>query len=259
MKKISALLFALTLLFLTGCSAEQSKEKSSKDTKVSHEESGDSQDNKKKDDEEKDSTDSATSSEENYIEAGTMISKGTVIKVKSKGKEEAQIPDFADCTVSEYKNRLEKAGISDFNYQFIASNGYYGKPNSIIELQVQGKKIYPGDIFSNKEGKKLTVYYIPEDGEMPSTSAVSQTTSAVATTEPVSTSATTTVPVETTTAVPVVTVPPTEAPTLPPATDPPATLPPIPPATDPPAPLPTEEYIPPVPVTDPPDDPQYGW
>ncbi len=258
MKRLSTLLFALTLLSLTGCSAEQSKEKSSKDTKVSHEESGDSQDNKKKDDEEKDSTDSATSSEENDIEAATMISKGTVIKVKvSKGKEEAQIPDFADCTVSEYKNRLEKAGISDFNYQFIASNGYYGKPNSIIELQVQGKKIYPGDIFSNKEGKKLTVYYIPEDGEMPSTSAVSQITSAVATTEPVSTSATTTVPVETTTAVPVVTVPPTEAPTLPPATDPPATLPPeeyIPPATRPPA----TEYIPP--VTDPPpDDPQYGW
>ncbi len=246
MKRLSTLLFALTLLSLTGCSAEQSKEKSSKDTKVSHEESGDSQDNKKKDDEEKDSTDSATSSEENYIEAGTMISKGTVIKVKvSKGKEEAQIPDFADCTVSEYKNRLEKAGISDFNYQFIASNGYYGKPNSIIELQVQGKKIYPGDIFSNKEGKKLTVYYIPEDGEMPSTSAVSQTTSAVTTTEPVSTSATTTVPVETTTAVPVVTVPPTEAPTLPPATDPPATLPPA------------TEYIPPVTDT-PPDDPQFG-
>lgn len=183
---------------------------------------------------------------EQDIEAGTMISKGTVVKVKvSKGKEEAQIPDFADCTVSEYKNRLEKAGISDFNYQFIASNGYYGKPNSIIELQVQGKKIYPGDIFSNKEGKKLTVYYIPEDGEMPSTSAVSQTTSAVTTTEPVSTSATTTAPVETTTAAPVVTDPPTEAPTLPPATDPPATLPPA------------TEYIPPVTDT-PPDDPQFG-
>ena len=185
---------------------------------------------------------------EQDIEAGTMISKGTVVKVKvSKGKEQAEIPDYANCTVSEYKNRLEKAGISDFNYQFIASKGFYGKPNTVIELQVEGRKIYPGEIFSNKDGKKLTVYYIPEDGEeMPSTSMPSVTTSAV-TTQSSSTTATTTAAVEvtTTTAAPVITDPPTEAPTLPPVTDPPVTDPP-----------PTE-YIPPVTDT-PPDNPQFG-
>lgn len=173
---------------------------------------------------------------EQSIEAGTMISKGTVVKVKvSKGKESAIIPDYADCTVSEYKNRLEKAGISDFNYQFIASKSYYGKPNSVIELQVEGKKINPGEFFSNKEGKKLTVYYVSEDSEM-------QTTLQGYTNNP-----------ETTTeAVVTTTVPPM---TDPPVTDPPATEPPV---TEPPYTEPITDPPPP-PVTDvPPENPQYG-
>lgn len=101
---------------------------------------------------------------EQDIEAKTMIPNGSVVKVKvSKGKESAIIPDFNGCTVSQYKNRLEAAGISDFNYQFIPSTTYYGEPNTIIELQVDGKTINPGTFFSNKEGKKLTVYYVSED------------------------------------------------------------------------------------------------
>ncbi len=176
---------------------------------------------------------------EQSIEAGTMISKGTVVKVKvSKGKESAIIPDYADCTVSEYKNRLEKAGISDFNYQFIASKDYYyGKPNSIIELQVEGKKINPGEFFSNKEGKKLTVYYVPEDAEIHTT--VTQNTQTV---EPTSEE-----PITTTTTVQPATDPPvTDAqPTNPPPTNPPPTNPP-----------PTDNI--PIVTDTPPDNPQFG-
>lgn len=171
---------------------------------------------------------------EQEIEAGTMISKGTVVKVKvSKGKESAIIPDYADCTVSEYKNRLEKAGISDFNYQFIASKNSYGKPNSIIELQVEGQTITPGTFFSNKEGKKLTVYYVPEDGGI-------QTTAPIQNTQPVTTETTAAA-----TTAPVVTDPP--------VTEPPVTAPPVtnPPVTDPPTTIPV--------VTDvPSNNPEYG-
>lgn len=95
------------------------------------------------------------------IDAGTMISKGTVIKVKvSKGPESSVIPDYAGLTVEQYKSRLEEAGISDFNYQFIPANIYYGVPDSIVELQVDGNRVAPGTYFSNKENKKLTVYYL---------------------------------------------------------------------------------------------------
>lgn len=172
---------------------------------------------------------------EQDIEPGTMISKGTVVKVKvSKGKESAIIPDYANCTVSEYKNRLEKAGISDFNYQFIASKGYSGTPNSIIELQVEGKKINPGEVFSNKEGKKLTVYYVPEDSDVqPSTQGYTSSTEPTTTTEPA----------VTTTAEPVTDPPPA---TDPPVTDPPPTNPP---ATDPPPPVVTDVST---------DNPQFG-
>lgn len=107
---------------------------------------------------------------EQSIEAGTMVSTGTVVKVKvSKGKESATIPDFNGCTVSQYKSRLEAAGISDFNYQFLPSNSYYGTPNTVIELQVDGKVVTPGTFFSNKEGKKLTIYYVPEASEQQTT------------------------------------------------------------------------------------------
>lgn len=172
---------------------------------------------------------------EQDIEPGTMISKGTVVTVKvSKGKESAIIPDYADCTVSEYKNRLEKAGISDFNYQFIASKNSYGKPNSIIELQVEGKTITVGSFFSNKEGKKLTVYYVPEDGGEAQTTAYSQTTEPVTTQTTVATTA------------PITTTPPV---TEPPVTDPPVTDPPV---TDPPA------TTPPMVTDTPPDNPEFG-
>ncbi|MBR3759661.1 MAG: hypothetical protein IKK47_01525 [Ruminococcus sp.] len=105
MKKISALLFALMLLSLTGCSAEQSKEKSSKDTKASHEESEDSQDNKKKDDEKKDSTDANTSSEDGNVSEDSKEEKDKE-KDNSSKKENNKISfseviavDNAECTI----------------------------------------------------------------------------------------------------------------------------------------------------------------
>ena len=155
---------------------------------------------------------------EQETEAGTMIASGSVVKVKvSKGKESAIIPDFSGCTVSQYKNRLEAAGISDFNYQFLPSTTYYGEPNSIIELQVDGKTVSPGTFFSNKEGKKLTVYYVSEDTQ-------AQTTQPPATDpEPVTTAAepeTTTSYIEPTTQPPIQTNPP---PTDAPVTDAPVT------------------------------------
>lgn len=105
MKKLSTLLFALTLLSLTGCGDEQSKEKSSKDTKASHEESEDYQENKKKDDEGKDSTDSDNSSEENDISEDTKEEKEEK-KDNSSKKENNKISfsevtavDNAECTI----------------------------------------------------------------------------------------------------------------------------------------------------------------
>lgn len=158
-------------------------------------------------------------------EPDTMITAGSVIKVKvSKGKESATIPDYNGCTVSEYKSRLEEAGISDFNYQFIQSNSGYGMPNTVIELQVDGKRVYSGDFFSNKEGKKLTVYYIPEDAPVQTTAAYTEqqyteTTTAEATTETPTEPPTTTA------------VKPTEAPTQPPTTTASVTQPPTQPPT----------------------------
>ncbi len=124
---------------------------------------------------------------EQDIEPNKMVAVGTVIKVKvSKGKESATIPDFSGCSVSQYKNRLEGAGISDFNCQFLPSKWAYGTPNTVIELQVDGKKVSPGDSFSNKEGKKLTIYYIPDSSEGQQTTQsqwTETTTAAQATTQ----------------------------------------------------------------------------
>ncbi len=104
-------------------------------------------------------------------EAGTMIKKGGVVKVKvSKGPESATIPDYSGCTVAQYKNRLEEAGISGFNYQFVEYKSYYGTPDTVVELQVDGKKVSSGTFFSNKEGKLLMVYYIPENAQIQTTS-----------------------------------------------------------------------------------------
>ncbi|EWM52635.1 protein kinase domain-containing protein [Ruminococcus flavefaciens] len=144
---------------------------------------------------------------EQSVEAGEMITNGQVIKVKvSKGKESAYIPDFAGKTVEQYKNALEKAGISDFNYQFIESKSSYGKANSIVELQVDGKVVHPNDFFSNKDGKKLTVYYVSENSNAPVyTTAVQQETEAPVTTTAAATQAPTT-------QAPVITEPPTNPP-----------------------------------------------
>lgn len=153
---------------------------------------------------------------EQAVEEGEMISQGQVIKVKvSKGKEAAYIPDYAGLSVDQYKNALDKAGITDFNYQFIESKNAYGKANSIVELQVDGKVVHAGDYFSNKEGKKLTVFYVSENANTQyyTTAAPQVTEAPVTTAEPVTQAPTTAAP----------------APTDPPPTDPPATDPPAPP------------------------------
>ena len=174
---------------------------------------------------------------EQDVEPGTMVSVGTVIKIKiSKGKETALIPDYSGCTVSQYKSRLEAAGISDFNYQFLPSKSYYGTPNTVIELQVDGKNVSAGAYFSNKEGKKLTIYYVPEssDQQTPTNSWSSETTTS---SQQVTTQSSQNVEP--------VTDAPTQAP-VPQPTDPPSpqpTDPPAPQPTDPPAPQPaTNEY-----------------
>ena len=153
---------------------------------------------------------------EQAVKEGEMISHGQVIKVKvSKGKEAAYIPDYKGLTVEQYKNALEKAGISDFNYQFLESKSSYATPNTIVELQVDGKVVEAGAFFSNKEGKKLTVYYAAESGNNQN----------YVTAAPATTAATTTVAATT--------QPPTQAPTSPPQTEAP-TNPPEPVTAEPP-------------------------
>ena len=118
-------------------------------------------------------------------EAGSMISKGGAVKVKvSKGPETAMIPDYSGCTVAQYKIKLEEAGISDFNYQFVAAQSvYYGTPDSIYEIQVDGKKVSTGTMFNNKDGKKLTVYYIASDATVQTTTTEYQQATETTTTE----------------------------------------------------------------------------
>ena len=101
------------------------------------------------------------------IDPGTMISQGTVVTVKvSKGKESAMIPNYSGLTVSQYTSELEKNGIT--NYQFLeTAPNYYNTPNTVVLLQVDGKNVSPGEYFSNKDGKKLIVYYIPENASIP--------------------------------------------------------------------------------------------
>ena len=68
-------------------------------------------------------------------------------------------------TITQYEKELKKAGIS--NYSKIATSAaYYGEPNDVVQLQVEGKVVYPGSVFSNKEGKKLIVYYITDDADI---------------------------------------------------------------------------------------------
>ena len=80
---------------------------------------------------------------------------------------------------------------------------------------MDGKVVHAGDYFSNKEGKKLTVFYVSENANTQyyTTAAPQMTEAPVTTTEPVTQAPTTAAP----------------APTDPPPTDPPATDPPAPP------------------------------
>ena len=142
------------------------------------------------------------------IDAGKMVSKGSVIKVKvSKGKESALVPDYAGRTKSQYQNDLEQAGISSFNYQFLPSTSGYGTPNMVVDVQTEdGQRVSPGTYFSNKEGKKLCVYYVPENAQQV-TQAPTESQTEVSTQQE-------TQPVETTTQyVEPITEPVTEAPT----------------------------------------------
>jgi serine/threonine-protein kinase len=161
---------------------------------------------------------------EQSVKKGEMIAQGDVIKVKvSKGKETATIPDYQGLTMEQYKNALDKAGIHDHNYQFVESKDSYGKANSIVGLQVDGKTVTPNSTFNNKSGKKLTVYYVSAN-----TVTAAPTTAAPATTE----AAATTVAVTTQAPQPT-----TQAPTAPPepVTNPPepVTNPPEPPVEQP--------------------------
>lgn len=146
---------------------------------------------------------------EQSVERGEMVSKGAVIKVTvSKGKESVIIPDFSGQTTDQYKIRLEQAGFTEANYQFVEAQSYqYGTPDSVIGLEVDGKSVSPGASYSKKDSKKLMVYYIRKD-------AVQTTTAPPVVTE------VTEPPTETTTeAPPIVTEEPpipTEAPPEPP-------------------------------------------
>lgn len=161
---------------------------------------------------------------EQNIEEGTYIEEGSTVKlVVSKGPEGGTIPKFDGLTVSQYENELKKAGIS--NYSLIKSSSTWGTPDTVSQIQIDGKTATPGTYFSNKEGKKLIVFYISKDASyVPQ--QVTQATQAVTTTP------STTVAVVTQAA----TVAPTEPPVVP--TDPPA-----PPPTDPPAPPPTDPPV----------------
>lgn len=163
---------------------------------------------------------------EQDVEQGTYVDEGSTINlVVSKGPEGGTIPKFDGLTVSQYENELKKAGIS--NYSLIKSSSSWGTPDTVSQLQIDGKTATPGEYFSNKEGKKLIVFYISKDASyVPN--QVTQATQAATTTPPTTVAVVTQAP----------TAAPTEAPVIP--TDPPA-----PPPTDPPAP-------PPPPPTDPP-------
>lgn len=98
------------------------------------------------------------------IDAGTQVVQGCVVNITvSQGKEKADIPSYSGLTVSQYENELKKAGIS--SYSFIVSSNTWGYPDTITQLQVDGKEVYAGQNFSNKDSK-LIVYYIPKDAEI---------------------------------------------------------------------------------------------
>jgi len=103
---------------------------------------------------------------EQNIKAGEQIASGSTVRVKvSKGKETAEIPKYSGLTADEYEEKLKEAGIS--NYSMIAMpTASSGTPNTVVQLQIGSKLVYPGTVFSNKEGSKLIIYYLPENVEI---------------------------------------------------------------------------------------------
>ncbi len=97
------------------------------------------------------------------VEPGEQLVGGrATVKVKvSKGKETAIIPEYEELTIKEYEAKLKEAGIS--NYSILATKSTNAKPDTVTGLQVEGKDVKPGATFSNKEGKKLIVYYYSEN------------------------------------------------------------------------------------------------
>ncbi|MDE6424888.1 MAG: protein kinase [Ruminococcus sp.] len=90
-----------------------------------------------------------------------LIGHATIEVKVSKGRETAVIPAFEDVEIKDYQAKLKEAGIS--NYSILATKSDKKvKPNVVIGLQVESKDVKPGDTFSNKEGKKLIVYYYSE-------------------------------------------------------------------------------------------------
>lgn len=188
------------------------------------------------------------------------------IKVKvSKGKETAIIPEFEGIKIKEYETKLKEAGIA--NYSILATKATGVEPDVVTDLQVEGKKVKAGDEFSNKDGKKLIVYYYSEsvttdndnlfvDNGNTSENEQEETTDKKTTAryvEPVTTKVTTaalvTTQYETQASV---TEPPVTEPhvTEPPETEPPVTEPPV---TEPPVTQPTVTEPPVIdnpPVTD---------
>ncbi|MCM1530023.1 MAG: PASTA domain-containing protein [Alistipes sp.] len=113
-------------------------------------------------------------------EPGTFVPQGSTIKITvSKGKEGGTIPDYSGLTLSQYENKLKEAGIT--NYSKVESSNMNGSPDSISSLQVNGIVVKPGDYFSNKDGKKLIIYYIPEGAVVQATVGATEASTEAAT------------------------------------------------------------------------------
>lgn len=154
---------------------------------------------------------------EQDIKVGETVAQGTTVKLKvSKGKEGGTIPPFEGLTVSQYENELRKAGIS--NYSKVKSSQSWGTPNSITQLMVDAKVVQPGTFYSNKDSKKLIVYYLPEDAQVTpqtTTTQAAQIQQPETTTEAVMTQPVQTEPTPQPTEPPVIIIEPTEPETQP--------------------------------------------
>ncbi|MDE6539791.1 MAG: protein kinase, partial [Ruminococcus sp.] len=119
-----------------------------------------------------------------------IIGGRATVQVKvSKGRETAIIPAYEDMTIVDYQAKLKEAGIS--NYSILATKSDKVKPDVVISLQVEGKEVKPGDTFSNKDGKKLIVYYYSESVSVDNSGLLMNDTENE---QPVSTSEKTTLP-----------------------------------------------------------------